>query len=109
MSKTKSYPDERGWFGPYGGRFAPETLMGPLLELENAYLQCRADQGFQREVSDLLQNYVGRETPLTYAERMSEKLGGARIYLKREDLTHTGAHKINNAIGQILLAKKMGK
>ena len=102
-------PDSRGWFGEFGGRFAPETLMGPLLELETAYLRCREDVEFQREFQDLLKNYVGRETPLTLAKRLSDHLGGAKIYLKREDLTHTGAHKINNAIGQILIARRMGK
>jgi tryptophan synthase beta chain len=101
--------ENTGWFGSFGGRFAPETLMGPLKELESAYFQFRSDPEFQRELSDLLAHYVGRETPLTFAERLTEDLGGAKIYLKREDLTHTGAHKINNAIGQILLAKRMGK
>jgi tryptophan synthase beta chain len=101
--------DQRGWFGSFGGRFAPETLMGPLQELEKAYFHYREDAEFQRELSELLTHYVGRETPLTFAERLTENLGGAKIYLKREDLTHTGAHKINNAIGQILLAKRMGK
>ena len=104
-----SVPDSRGWFGEYGGRFVPETLMGPLLELEAAYIKYRSDPEFLDELDDLLGDYVGRETPLTFAERLTEHLGGARIYLKREDLTHTGAHKINNAIGQILLAKRMGK
>ncbi len=102
-------PDAKGWFGPFGGRFAPETLMGPLLELEKAYFRYREDPEFQRELSDLLAHYVGRETPLTFSKRLTDHLGGAKIYLKREDLTHTGAHKINNAIGQILLAKRMGK
>jgi tryptophan synthase beta chain len=102
-------PDSRGYFGAFGGRFVPETLMGPVLELERAYTKAREDSGFQRELAAILKSYVGRETPLTFAERLSHDLGGARIYLKREDLAHTGAHKINNALGQILLAKRMGK
>ncbi len=101
--------NKKGWFGSFGGRFAPETLMGPLLELENAYEASKNDLKFQAELKDLLKNFVGRETPITFASRLSENLGGAKIYLKREDLTHTGAHKINNALGQVLLAKKMGK
>ena len=100
---------ENGWFGEFGGRFAPETLMGPLMELERAYAVAKVDPTFQKEFNDLLKNFVGRETPLTFAERLTEYCGGAKIYLKREDLTHTGAHKINNAVGQILLAKRMGK
>jgi len=106
---NKIYPDERGWFGQFGGRFAPETLMGPLLELEKAYLACRDSSAFQAELSSLLTHYVGRETPLTFAERLTDQCEGAKIYLKREDLTHTGAHKINNAVGQILVARHMGK
>ncbi len=102
-------PNAQGWFGTFGGRFAPETLMTPLLELEAAYLQVRDDPSFQKELATLLKDFVGRETPLTFASRLTEHAGGAQIYLKREDLTHTGAHKINNALGQILLAKKMGK
>lgn len=104
-----SQPDSTGHFGPYGGRFVPEVLMAPLEELENAYLWARDDLGFQAELADLLHNYAGRPTPLYFAKRLSETLGGARIYFKREDLLHTGAHKINNALGQALLAKKMGK
>jgi tryptophan synthase beta chain len=104
-----SLPNARGWFGKFGGRFAPETLMTPLLELENAYALAKADPKFQAELSEMLKNFVGRETPVTFAARLTEYCGGARIYLKREDLTHTGAHKINNAMGQILLAKRMGK
>ena len=104
-----SQPDSTGHFGPYGGRFVPEVLMAPLEELENAYLWARDDLGFQSELADLLHNYAGRPTPLYFAKRLSETLGGARIYFKREDLLHTGAHKINNALGQALLAKKMGK
>ena len=96
-------------FGPYGGQFVPETLMPALAELEAAYLQARSDPAFQSELDNLLQTYVGRPTPLTFARRLTEKLGGAQIYLKREDLAHSGAHKINNALGQALLAKRMGK
>ncbi len=99
----------KGWFGEFGGRFAPETLMGPLIELERAYDEAKVDSVFIQELQYLLKNFVGRETPLTFASRLTEHLGGARIYLKREDLTHTGAHKINNAVGQILLARRMKK
>jgi tryptophan synthase beta chain len=99
----------RGRFGAYGGRYAPETLMHPLEELEQAFLEARSDAAFQKELDDLLRNFAGRPTPLYYAKRMTEALGGAKIYLKREDLLHTGAHKINNCIGQGLLAKRMGK
>ncbi len=102
-------PDPRGHFGPYGGRFVPEILMAPLEELENAYLEARSDPKFQAELRDLLRDYAGRPTPLYYASRLSDALGGARIYLKREDLLHTGAHKINNCLGQALLARRMGK
>src|SRR6266853_1619326 len=98
-----------GRFGPYGGRYVPETLMVPLFELERAYDAARSDAAFQARLQDLLKNFAGRPTPLQFASRLSEKLGGPRIYLKREDLLHTGAHKINNAIGQGLLAVKMGK
>jgi tryptophan synthase beta chain len=102
-------PDARGHFGPYGGRFVPETLMAPLEELERAYLEARKDSRFQDELRALLRDYAGRPTPLYFARRLSEHLGGARIYFKREDLLHTGAHKINNCLGQILLARRMGK
>jgi tryptophan synthase beta chain len=102
-------PDERGHFGPYGGRFVPETLMDPLLELEAAFREALQDSSFQSELADLLHNYSGRPTPLTRARRLENHLGCCRIYLKREDLNHTGAHKINNALGQILLARRMGK
>jgi tryptophan synthase beta chain len=102
-------PDANGHFGQYGGSFVPETLMRPLEELKAAYAEARADGPFQREFETLLREYVGRPTPITFAERLSKHLGGARIFLKREDLNHTGAHKINNAVGQILLAKRMGK
>ncbi len=98
-----------GHFGPYGGRFVPEVLMAPLEELERAYSEARSDPAFQRELDDLLANYAGRPTPLYFARRLSKTLGGARIYIKREDLLHTGAHKINNCLGQILLARRMGK
>ena len=104
-----SQPDATGHFGPYGGRFVPEVLMAPLEELERAYRAASADPGFQAELADLLANYAGRPTPLYYAKRLSETLGGAKIYLKREDLLHTGAHKINNCLGQALLARRMGK
>jgi tryptophan synthase beta chain len=106
---NSSEPDAGGHFGPYGGRFVPEVLMAPLEELEIAYRESKADPAFQQELSDLLRNFAGRETPLYYARRLSEELGGARIYLKREDLLHTGAHKINNCLGQVLLARRMGK
>jgi tryptophan synthase beta chain len=106
---TTSQPDSTGHFGPYGGRFVPEVLMAPLEELERAYLEAQADPRFQAELADLLTHYAGRPTPLYFARRLSETLGGARIYLKREDLLHTGAHKINNCLGQGLLARRMGK
>ncbi|HEY2981959.1 MAG TPA: tryptophan synthase subunit beta [Anaerolineales bacterium] len=96
-------------FGPYGGQFVPETLMPALIELERAFVEARADAEFQREYDRLMATFVGRPTPVTHARRLSEQLGGAQIYLKREDLAHTGAHKINNALGQALLAKRMGK
>ena len=106
---TPTLPDERGKFGPYGGQFVPETLMPALEELIVAYEEARQDEAFMSEFHHLLQTYVGRPSPLTYAKRLSAHLGGAQIYLKREDLNHTGAHKINNALGQALLAKRMGK
>ncbi len=102
-------PNERGYWGEYGGRFVPETLVAPLDELTEAYLASRDDGAFRAEFESLLKDFVGRPTPLYFAERLTEKLGGAQIYLKREDLNHTGAHKINNCIGQILLARRMGK
>ncbi|CAN5436012.1 tryptophan synthase subunit beta [soil metagenome] len=105
-----AYPDESGHFGPYGGKFVPETLMPALEELEEAYLKARGDKDFMAELAYLQRTFVGRPTPITYAQRLTEHLGGAQIYLKREDLAHTGAHKINNALGQALLMKrKMGK
>ncbi|MDT8976104.1 tryptophan synthase subunit beta [Paenibacillus sp. chi10] len=106
---TTVLPDEKGRFGPFGGRFVPETLMSALLELEEAYRTHVKDPEFQAELIKLLTQYSGRPTSLYYAERLTAKLGGAKIYLKREDLNHTGAHKINNTIGQALLAKRMGK
>jgi tryptophan synthase beta chain len=106
---TTSQPDPKGHFGPYGGRYVPEVLMAPLEQLEQAYLAARHDPTFQAELKDLLENYAGRPTPLYYAKRLSENSGGAKIYIKREDLLHTGAHKINNCLGQALLARRMGK
>src|SRR5918996_2274773 len=102
-------PDSLGHWGKYGGRFVPETLMAPLEELTAAYLASRDDESFQSELQSLLQNYAGRPTPLFYAARLTEHSGGAKIYLKREDLLHTGAHKINNTLGQVLLARRMNK
>ena len=107
MSKHK--PERSGYFGPYGGRFAPETLMSPLEELAQAYDKLSRQRKFRRRLGDLLRDYAGRPTPLYLAESLTETLGGARIYLKREDLLHTGAHKLNNSIGQVLLAQSMGK
>jgi len=111
MNKTleQTLPDERGYFGAYGGRFVPETLIPALDELLAAYESARTDSAFQNQLANLQATYVGRPTPLTHARRLSQQLGGAQIYLKREDLAHTGAHKINNAIGQALLAQRMGK
>lgn len=109
MIQPQAVPDSRGHFGPYGGMFVPETLMSALQELTRVYARAKEDPSFADELRGLLSQYVGRPTPLYFAERWTEKLGGARIYLKREDLLHTGAHKINNALGQILLAKRMGK
>jgi tryptophan synthase beta chain len=106
---SSTVPDALGHFGPYGGRYVPEVLMSPLDELEKAYLEARVDPAFGAELQSLLKNYAGRPTPLFYAKRLTENLGGAQIWLKREDLLHTGAHKINNCLGQILLAQRMGK
>src|SRR5947207_5187380 len=103
------WPDAKGRFGEFGGRFVPETLMHPVEELERAYEAARQDETFQREFQSLLKNFAGRPTPLFHARRLTEHLGGAQIYLKREDLLHTGAHKINNCIGQALLTMRMGK
>jgi len=105
----KDLPDKNGYFGAYGGRFVPETLMAPVMELEAAYRRYKDDQTFKDEFAYYLEHYAGRPTPLFRADRLSKKLGGPKIYLKREDLCHTGSHKINNCIGQILLAKRMGK
>jgi tryptophan synthase beta chain len=109
MSYVAHVVRERGRYGPYGGRYVPETLMAPLEELERVYTEARADKNFQAELDATLHNFAGRPTPLQFAARLTEHLGGARIYLKREDLLHTGAHKINNCIGQGLLAVRMGK
>ncbi|MCH9010661.1 MAG: tryptophan synthase subunit beta [Chloroflexi bacterium] len=109
MQSSTILPDEKGRFGQFGGRFVPETLMSAVDELEREYRAAQADEGFQAKLKDLSRNYVGRPTPLYYAENLTRELGGARIYIKREDLAHTGAHKINNALGQALLAKRMGK
>ncbi|MEM9280677.1 MAG: tryptophan synthase subunit beta [Verrucomicrobiota bacterium] len=106
---TPTMPDESGHYGTFGGRFVPETLVAALNELTEEYRRAKEDPAFQSELNQLLAEFCGRETPLYFAERWTEKLGGARIYLKREDLLHTGAHKINNALGQILLAKRLGK
>jgi tryptophan synthase beta chain len=107
--KPITQPDSLGHWGDYGGRFVPETLMAPLEELTAAYESARADESFQKELDRLLRDYAGRPTPLFFARRLTEPAGGARVYLKREDLLHTGAHKINNTLGQILLARRMGK
>jgi tryptophan synthase beta chain len=104
-----NFPDDKGHFGQFGGRYVAETLMPALLELEEAYREAQADPSFQAEVDYYLKDYVGRPSPLYLARRLTEHLGGARIYLKREDLNHTGAHKVNNTVGQVLLARRMGK
>jgi tryptophan synthase beta chain len=109
MATAEVVPDARGHFGPYGGMFVPETLMSALEDLAREYERAKSDPAFQDELSILLRDFAGRPTPLYFAERLTNKLGGAKIYLKREDLLHTGAHKINNALGQILLARRMGK
>jgi len=103
------FPDQRGHFGRYGGRFVAETLMEALHELDEAWRECRSDPEFLAELDNDLAHYVGRPSPIYSAERWSQRLGGAQIYLKREDLNHTGAHKINNTVGQALVAKRMGK
>ncbi len=107
--QTMTLPDKRGYFGVHGGRFVPETLVPALDELATAYAEAMADETFRAELETLSRDYVGRETPLTFAGRLTEHCGGAQVYLKREDLAHTGAHKINNALGQALLAQRMGK
>jgi tryptophan synthase beta chain len=109
MRRAKPLPDPEGYFGPYGGRFVPETLMAPLAELVRAYDKASRQRTFRRQLDDVLRDYVGRPTPLYFAERLTQELGGAQIFLKREDLLHTGAHKINNAVGQCLLARTMEK
>jgi tryptophan synthase beta chain len=109
MSSPETQPDQLGHWGPYGGRFVPETLMAPLEQLTEAYLVAKDDAVFQSELKALLHNYAGRATPLFFAERLTRYAGGAKIYLKREDLLHTGAHKINNTLGQVLLARRMNK
>lgn len=109
MSNLVTQPDKRGHFGPYGGMYVPETLMAPLTELAARYEQARKDPSFKKELAYYLREFVGRPTPLFFARRISEELGGLRVYFKREDLCHTGAHKINNSLGQVLLAKRMGK
>src|SRR5271157_1906348 len=109
MSYDVNVMQELGRYGPYGGRYVPETLMAPLEELEKAYEDARSDRSFRDELDELLRNFAGRPTPLQFASRLTERLGGARIYIKREDLLHTGAHKINNCLGQGLLAVRMGK
>lgn len=108
-TETYTFPDKNGYYGKFGGRYIPETLMAAVKELETEYNEARKDPVFMKEYESYLTHYVGRETPLYYARNLSESLGGAKIYLKREDLNHTGAHKINNALGQALLAKRMGK
>lgn len=109
MEKTHPLPDERGRFGPYGGMFVPETLIPAVEEVREAYETAREDPDFQRELDKMLRDYAGRPTPLTFCPRLTDAVGGPKIYLKREDLCHTGAHKINNTIGQILLARRMNK
>ncbi len=109
LSNSYAWPDAEGRFGPYGGRFVPETLMPLIHELDAAYKKAKADPSFQAELDGYLEHYVGRASPLYFAERLTEHFGGAKIWLKREDLNHTGAHKINNCMGQILLARRMGK
>ncbi|MBA2742896.1 MAG: tryptophan synthase subunit beta [Chthoniobacterales bacterium] len=109
MKSAAKLPDSRGHFGPYGGMFVPETLMSALEDLTAEYERAKIDSAFQHELAELLRDFAGRPTPLYFAERLTNELGGAKVYLKREDLLHTGAHKINNALGQILLARRMGK
>ena len=109
MQELKSQPDKQGHFGPYGGMFVPETLMPALQELAAEYARARRDAKFRRELDYYLREYAGRPTRLYFAERLTRELGGAKIYLKREDMLHTGAHKINNCLGQVLLARRLGK
>ncbi|MGC2778232.1 MAG: pyridoxal-phosphate dependent enzyme, partial [Bradyrhizobium sp.] len=105
----RSGPDDRGHFGIFGGRFVAETLMPLILDLEKAYAEAKADPAFHAEMTGYLKHYVGRPSPLYYAERLTEHLGGAKIYFKREELNHTGSHKVNNVLGQIMVARRMGK
>ena len=107
--QNKSDRVREGYFGPYGGQFVPETLIGPVRELTKAFSEANRDESFWKELQGYARNYIGRPTPLTEAARLTAKLGGARIFLKREDLNHTGAHKVNNTLGQVLLARRMGK
>ena len=109
VNSFRTGPDEKGLFGIYGGRFVAETLMPLILQLEQAYKDAKADPSFQAELDYFLEHYVGRPSPLYFAERLTEHLKGAKIYFKRDELNHTGAHKINNVMGQILLARRMGK
>lgn len=109
MNRRQTIPDDKGRFGKFGGQFVPETLMGPLKQLEEAYQEAKTDEQFHMDLKNFGKDYVGRPTPIYYAENLTKTLAGGRIYLKREDLAHTGAHKINNALGQALLAKRMGK
>src|SRR5512142_1944034 len=109
QTSQPTLPDEHGYFGKYGGRFVPETLVPALNDLTDAYTELKDSAEFQAELAFLHRTYTGRPTPISYARHLSEHLGGAQIYLKREDLAHSGAHKINNALGQALLAKRMGK
>ncbi|WP_341915449.1 pyridoxal-phosphate dependent enzyme, partial [Ferrovibrio terrae] len=109
LNSYRSGPDEKGHFGKFGGRFVAETLMPLILDLEKHYTAAKSDPAFKAEMDYFLNDYVGRPSPLYFAERMTQHLGGAKIYFKRDELNHTGAHKINNCIGQILLAKRMGK
>ncbi|HOL14311.1 MAG TPA: pyridoxal-phosphate dependent enzyme, partial [Bacillota bacterium] len=102
-------PDQKGYYGEFGGSFVPAEVQKVLDEIAQCYLECKDDPQFQKEFEDLIRDYVGRPSVLYYAEKFSEKLGGAKVYFKREDLNHTGAHKINNTIGQVLLAKRLGK
>src|SRR5690242_13879142 len=109
LNSFRSGPDERGHFGMFGGRFVAETLMPLILDLEKAYADAKADPAFQREMAGYRKDYIGRPSPLYFAQRLTEHLGGAKVYLKREELNHTGSHKVNNVLGQILVARRMGK
>ena len=109
MNSFRAGPDERGHFGAFGGRFVAETLMPLVLDLERAYLEAKADPAFRAELKHLETHYTGRPSPMYFAERLTEKLGGAKVWFKRDELNHTGSHKINNCLGQILLARRMGK